>query len=738
MASTARTDELKKKFDENPRRYFAPLANEFRKAGEIEQAILICEEFLPQQPGHMSGHIVYGQALYEAGRMLDSRAVFETALGLDPENLIALRHLGDIARGQDDAIAARGWYVRVLYADPRNEEIQALIDTLDREAPPLEHEDPAAASVFLDAPSTSLDLDIEKEVPPFEREYAPAPAPIDKGDTSLIATSPIGVPVISLEPPPIPPSVDVLDGFTLHGFDTAPATADAASHAPAEGLESTAFEPPVEAVPQVADLDDSLDSGVPSFAAPSHHVETLAGLHGSGDELHVPESASAQASAEALEPLDIDDGMMLPPHGDPLDAVAEAPAMLGHEPDQLPEFDIEAPDSATTDSEPPVMRHEADELPDLDVDTLEDESYDTDADIDAEIDDASSDTDGDARESSIPTELPPAVIAAEAALTRTSSPRAADTPRESASEATVVPGTPFVTETMAELYVAQGHPERARAVYEQLLAAKPYDERLRGLLASLSWGSEAEAAGPNVREFFARIALRRAGSRTAAAMPPADDDFGPAREADLTPPLGEKADAGAAPDAPHSVADAEGVDVDADADIAVETTRAIVFESPASSAPVEPPAAPVQPSSAAGPVTPALERVARMRTPDGSIDALFGNRPPGTSEDSAASALAQAFGGEAEAPPAISGRPAHAASGELSLDSVFRDGPARPPRTSQSFSFDQFFRGAENRASTGTPQRTSSEVPMPGDIAAEHGEDDIEQFNSWLQGLKQR
>ena len=126
MASTARIDELKKKFDENPRRYFAPLANEFRKAGDIEQAIMICEEFLPQQPGHMSGHIVYGQALYEAGKVTESRTVFETALGLDPENLIALRHLGDIARGQGDHPAARNWYVRVLDADPRNEEIQEI------------------------------------------------------------------------------------------------------------------------------------------------------------------------------------------------------------------------------------------------------------------------------------------------------------------------------------------------------------------------------------------------------------------------------------------------------------------------------------------------------------------------------------------------------------------------------------------------------------------------------------
>src|ERR1051326_1682761 len=139
MASSARIDDLRKKFEENPRRYFAPLANEYRKAGEIEQAIAICREYLPQQPGHMSGHIVFGQALYEARLFDESKAVFETALTLDPENLIALRHLGDIALLVGDNDAARGWYKRVLDADPRNEEIQsqlALLDKAGSDAPP--------------------------------------------------------------------------------------------------------------------------------------------------------------------------------------------------------------------------------------------------------------------------------------------------------------------------------------------------------------------------------------------------------------------------------------------------------------------------------------------------------------------------------------------------------------------------------------------------------------------------
>src|SRR6478609_9264776 len=143
MAGPSRIDELRKKFDENPRRYFAPLANEYRKIGDFEQAILICQEFLPQQPGHMSGHIVYGQALFEAGRVDEARGVFETALSLDPENLIALRHLGDIAGRQGDPTSARRWYERVLEADPRNDEIQSLLGRLDDgHAPSVERAPP--------------------------------------------------------------------------------------------------------------------------------------------------------------------------------------------------------------------------------------------------------------------------------------------------------------------------------------------------------------------------------------------------------------------------------------------------------------------------------------------------------------------------------------------------------------------------------------------------------------------
>ncbi|MGA8212382.1 MAG: tetratricopeptide repeat protein, partial [Candidatus Sulfotelmatobacter sp.] len=138
MASSARIEELERKFTENPRRFFAPLANEFRKAGQLQEAIALCREFVPQQPGHMSGHIVLGQSLFEAGDYTEARAVFTTALELDPENLIALRHLGDIARLGADIPSARMWYQRVLEVDPRNEDTVTLLASVNAVVtPPL-------------------------------------------------------------------------------------------------------------------------------------------------------------------------------------------------------------------------------------------------------------------------------------------------------------------------------------------------------------------------------------------------------------------------------------------------------------------------------------------------------------------------------------------------------------------------------------------------------------------------
>jgi len=129
-----RLRELQDKFDENPRRYFAPLANEYRKGGQPKRAIEICRAHLAQMPGHMSGQIVYGQSLYEAGEFDEAREVFGRALALDPENLIALRSLGDMSLQAGNTSEARSWYKRLLDADPKDMAVIALVSGIDASA----------------------------------------------------------------------------------------------------------------------------------------------------------------------------------------------------------------------------------------------------------------------------------------------------------------------------------------------------------------------------------------------------------------------------------------------------------------------------------------------------------------------------------------------------------------------------------------------------------------------------
>lgn len=723
MASSARIDELKKKFDENPRRYFAPLANEFRKGGDLEQAILICEEFLPHQPGHMSGHIVYGQTLFESDRLDDARSVFETALSLDPENLIALRHLGDIAGRQGDATGARRWYERVLEADPRNEEIQSLIANLDG------------------APSSRASSEqIEDDSPAYvegraeEHVHADSAAPYagarsELEPIDLDATVPHGVPVVD-DYPDVPeygsvelPGADAQQSDTLglSGIvpmpDTAQLMPDVASVA--DGFEATEFTAPETPIAQTAGLQSAFED------------ET--GIYGAAPAAR-DESPASHASIEGsgLPELDGDDGLGLPPHGDPFaDAVAEPPSAAS----ELPMLDggFELPTETAT---PAWSAPESDSFGSMDsMDSLES----------MELDESDPTPVPDAADAgtALPLELPPEVIAAEAELVESgmsmeqpATDAASDTgdrfeesdssgseltyletaetepietetaaPIEDAAEPEAVPShRPFVTETMAELYLTQGFRDQALQVYEQLSAASPHDTRLAEKLASLRATPPAAAPaseGPTVREFFARLAARRPGTASAQATPPDRSDFAAPETHTSTPDSFKASD--------H------------------EPELADTYDSPASDAS----------ASDALPEEQVQEHAYSEAPSGGTIDALFGNKPTGATEDSAASALAQAFGSGTTAPP-ITGRPARPASGELSLDSVFRDGPSRAARTSQGFSFDQFFSQNPEGENTGGTSRASQELPPPDGAPAEKSADDIEQFNSWLQGLKNR
>jgi tetratricopeptide (TPR) repeat protein len=156
MANPALIEDLRKQFADNPRRVFARLANEYRKSGDLDVAIEICRAHVPLQPTYISGYIVLGQALFERGQPDEARSTFETALSLDPENLIALRQLGDIARASGDLDAARGWYHKLLEVDPQNDEISAQLEALEAPAHPSTSPAPAEAAPAASAATAAV------------------------------------------------------------------------------------------------------------------------------------------------------------------------------------------------------------------------------------------------------------------------------------------------------------------------------------------------------------------------------------------------------------------------------------------------------------------------------------------------------------------------------------------------------------------------------------------------------
>jgi tetratricopeptide (TPR) repeat protein len=229
-ANTALIEDLLRQYAENPRRVFARLANELRKSGDYDRAIEICRGQIPQQPGYISGHIVLGQSLYDCGRLEEARQTFETALNLDPENLIALRHLGDIARQHGENDVARGWYRRLLEVDPQNDEVVAQLEAMGASAG--------------GTPITNQPIVAEQFAPTIEIEGMDVPAV--EGVPSPETASPAA--------PAIEPGE--------YQLETGAKPSDAvAEHEPLEIETADAFEPASGAEKAFPDLEQSLEVG---------------------------------------------------------------------------------------------------------------------------------------------------------------------------------------------------------------------------------------------------------------------------------------------------------------------------------------------------------------------------------------------------------------------------------------------------------------------------------------------
>jgi tetratricopeptide (TPR) repeat protein len=130
MAYQPELERLERRFQEDPARNFAQLAEAYRKDGRHDDALIILREHLASRPTYVSGLIVLGRCLLDQKNDPEARETFERVLAIDAEHILALRALGEIAERTGDVASARQWYTRLLEIDPMNDEAQAALERL--------------------------------------------------------------------------------------------------------------------------------------------------------------------------------------------------------------------------------------------------------------------------------------------------------------------------------------------------------------------------------------------------------------------------------------------------------------------------------------------------------------------------------------------------------------------------------------------------------------------------------
>jgi tetratricopeptide (TPR) repeat protein len=109
----SRIRELEKRVEREPgSRFFVPLAEEYRKAGRLPEAIQTLEKGLAVHGGYVAARIALARAHLEAGRIDDSVAAFSKALSEDPSNLVAAKALGDLHLSRGEPLEALKRYLR--------------------------------------------------------------------------------------------------------------------------------------------------------------------------------------------------------------------------------------------------------------------------------------------------------------------------------------------------------------------------------------------------------------------------------------------------------------------------------------------------------------------------------------------------------------------------------------------------------------------------------------------------
>lgn len=266
---TSEIAKLTERISKDPKsKLFVPLAEEYKKMGDVEMAIYVLSEGLKNNPGYVTARSVLGKLLLETGDLAGSQKEFEEVIKAIPDNLLAQRKLGDLCALQGKPGEALKHYKAVLSLNPRDAELASLVSDLEagRDVRPRLHLPKSQTS-----PENAGRPQTPEASPPQAQPKAPA-MPVK----AAVATTMQSRPVVQPEragPKEVKTEKTATTSAPSKGISEATAQAEAVSpfvSPPSEPEEVLAVEPLEEALPEP-------ESSVPVFdflAERDHETKT--------------------------------------------------------------------------------------------------------------------------------------------------------------------------------------------------------------------------------------------------------------------------------------------------------------------------------------------------------------------------------------------------------------------------------------------------------------------------------
>jgi tetratricopeptide (TPR) repeat protein len=158
-------------------RGFVPLADAYRRAGDLEQALELLNDGLGRHPDFSPGHVVAARLYGEQGLFAEAEIAARSALELDPENVDAMGTLIVALEERGEVDQARGLHNHLSVLDPEpGDEPESVVEEEVADFAALAPDEPEDAAAEADASLSDDDVtdfgSLAPDEPPLEEPAA--------------------------------------------------------------------------------------------------------------------------------------------------------------------------------------------------------------------------------------------------------------------------------------------------------------------------------------------------------------------------------------------------------------------------------------------------------------------------------------------------------------------------------------------------------------------------------------